>query len=64
MNDIPYVLPENMRLTRSEIPTFMNVEWVSAWLAVIRVNMRMMMTMRRRSRMMRPRMSLSSSSLS
>ena len=42
--------------------TFVNVEWVSAWLAVIRVNMKMMMTMRRRSRMMRLRMSLSSSS--
>ena len=34
MNDIPYVLPENMRLTRSDIPMLiirlLNIEWVSA----------------------------------
>ena len=61
MNGIPYVLPENMRLTRSEMP-MVNVEWVSVWLAVIMVNIRMMMTMKRRSRMMRLKVSLSSSS--
>ena len=69
MNGIPYVLPESMQLTRSEIPivnyTFVNVEWLSAWITVIRVNIRMIMTMkRRRSRMMRLMMSLSSSSSS
>ena len=39
MNGIPYVLPESMQLTRSEIPIvnytfanveFVNVEWLSA----------------------------------
>ena len=69
MNGIAYVLPENMQLTRSEIPivnyTFVNVELLSAWLTFIRVNMRMIMTMKkRRSRMMRLKMSLSSSSSS
>ena len=66
MNSIPYVLPENMRLTRYRDSfvnhTFVNVEWVSAWLDVIRVNTRMMMTMRRRTRMARLRMSFPSSS--
>ena len=42
--------------------SFVNVKWVSAWLAVISVNMRMMITMRRRSRMMRLMVSLSPSS--
>ena len=65
MNGILYVHPENTGFTRSEISvnhTFVNVEWVSAWLAVIRVNM--MIMMRRRSKMMRLRMSSSSSSSS
>ena len=67
MKGIPYVLPESMQLTRSEIPVvnytfanveFVNVEWLSAWLIVIRVNMRMIMTMkRRRSRMIRLKVS-------
>ena len=69
MKGIPYVLPESMQPTRSEIPivnyTFVNVEWLSAWLTVIRVNMRMIMTMKkRRSRMMKLKISLSSSSSS
>ena len=56
MNSIPFVLPENTRLSRSYVNrTFVNVEWVSAWLTIIKVNMRM------KSRMLRLKVSLSSS---